>query len=1125
MAKSESDQPLDELARLIIESIEEGGVSRLLELSRSRPDITTKLVEKLPDLYRLQGDADSPKTETAPGLAVPRELGDYRIKREIGRGGMGIVFEAEQISLHRRVALKILPRHALMDERQLERFRLESRAAGRLRHDNIVPVFASGVHEGLHYFVMQFIDGQGLERVIRALRREREAADSEFDTEDGASIASFVSFESECLKNSSTGDPLAPTTEEPRAAPESDAVEVRSESDSNRLESTTSRADVARCAARIIHQVADALAHAHERGILHRDIKPSNLLVDAEGRVWVTDFGLAKVDQGHELTMSDEVVGTLRYMAPERFSGWSDARSDVYSLGLVLYELLTLQPAFPAQGRVELMREVIEGEIIPPRRLEPTTPRDLDTIVMKAVDPIPGRRYQTAAAFASDLELFLDGRPVSARGIAPWERIAKWSRRHPGTATAALVSIIAALASVIAVVFYLDLGVLDDYLQKKSPAIDIGEARLEYAKKEVLIGHGYSELGHGDPLVAAEVFEEIIAKDDEAPDPEAVAGLALVRATNQDAAGALAILDRYPELEAEHFGLAWLRQRLREIGGLEVEDLEKSRPEGPSTAIDHFTMGSWHLQRGHRIDSLPRTRPLQAEGAYRAALERFELAMQLAEEAREFYAREAIHAAGHCRSREAITKIAAYLVREWPNSFDAWYWAGYGYFRIDLPAAIPYFEHAHRIGEATQTSASHLADAYSGAERLEDAVGMYERAVSHDQPFGPDLRSLAEALWRLDRKEEAEKRFHQVIKAYPKDDLARFLLGELLFADGRLDEAEEMARHLAESGNSYPERYVNLSADFYTDERGDIAIALLERAVDRFPGHAVSLHNLGFIYFVHGRWEESARLLHRSTQSKEDYVNAHFHLGRVLYRLDRPQESIASYRRAIELDTSHGNAWCEMGWPLRARGEFQESINAYEKGESLGALNAEWPHDRGQWLEQGRHLVELETELARIRVEGWVGVEPKRLLDLAEVAVAKRLFLLGGRIYRGVFDADPSLMERKPRPHRLRAALAAAAIARKSDPESAYLSIEQRTEWSNLALTWLDAELVYWIDLFDEELRAASRAANELARWFSPAAFGNDWAADQPDVATAERWRLLQARVVETRTEFEEEAR
>jgi WD40 repeat protein/serine/threonine protein kinase len=349
----------------------------------------------------------------ADGATVPLErIGDFRILREIGRGGMGVVYEAEQEALGRCVALKILPPHALRNADMVRRFEREARSAARLHHTNIVPVFGAGCHEGMHYFVMQFIQGQGLDAVLTELNR----------------------------------------------APASPAVVLPGSSGAASL--LESGRTYWQSVARIGIQVAEALEYAHGQGILHRDIKPSNLLQDLHGTVWVTDFGLAKAaSEGGDLTHTGDLVGTLRYMAPERFEGRVDARSDLYSLGLTLYEFLALQPAFRATDRNQLIRQVMREEPTPPRRLNTAIPRDLETIVLKAMARDPAHRYQTAAELAIDLQRFVEDRPIRARRVGQVEQFWRWCRRNPvvaslGAAAASLLVAVAVSATVVAVQSY-----------------------------------------------------------------------------------------------------------------------------------------------------------------------------------------------------------------------------------------------------------------------------------------------------------------------------------------------------------------------------------------------------------------------------------------------------------------------------------------------------------------------------------------------------------------------------------------------------------------------------------------------------------------------------------------------
>jgi serine/threonine protein kinase/WD40 repeat protein len=449
-------EQLDRLADEFATRLRLGERPTLAEFIERYPELTREIHELFPAMVELECAEPRDESSVSPLYSV----GDYRILRVIGRGGMGVVYEARQSSLDRQVALKILPLHRSLDPRSVERFRREARSAAQLHHTNIVPVFEVGQVGDTCFYAMQFIKGQGLDQVIEDLRRLCHATDDENSTlanfsyrsiENEQSLASSLllgSFHGVATKNRAR-DNLPPIE---AAVSGGDARSGLLPGKTDRSSVHSNRRRYFKSVAHIGQQVAGALAYAHDRGIVHRDVKPSNLLLDASGIVWVTDFGLAKTEE-NGLTETGDLLGTYRYMAPERFEGKGDGRADVYALGLTLYELILLRPAFPSRDRAQLLKWVQEREPERPRAVDPDIPSDLETIVLKAIAKNPAQRYQTAESMGEDLRRFLNGEPIQARRTSFFERSRLWCRRYPALVGLYIVLFAAVAGATLAAVY------------------------------------------------------------------------------------------------------------------------------------------------------------------------------------------------------------------------------------------------------------------------------------------------------------------------------------------------------------------------------------------------------------------------------------------------------------------------------------------------------------------------------------------------------------------------------------------------------------------------------------------------------------------------------------------------
>jgi serine/threonine protein kinase len=471
-----------ELAEEFLDRYRQGQRPSLREYEDRHPELAGEIREVFPAMAMLEniairedslhGDPTAAPETPARKASLPEQIGDFRIIREVGHGGMGVVYEAEQISLGRHVALKILPAQMVRDRKQHLRFEREAKAAAKLHHTNIVPVFGVGEHEGTAYYAMQYIQGLGLDVVVEELKRMRPGGPGgsshgprpalrgtprDISAADVARSLLTGWFKAAGHPDvQSNGPPTVEATDDSTLEPASRTPSGSASSvalPGTGAGSGSSRGRPAtywQSVARIGLQVAEALEYAHRQGILHRDIKPSNLLLDTQGTVWVTDFGLAKADDQQNLTHTGDILGTIRYMPPEAFEGKSDARGDVYSLGLTLYELLAFRAAFDQQERGKLVSQVMHEEPARLGQLNREIPRDLITIVQKAIAREPAHRYATAGALAADLQRFLDDEPIQARRVSSLERLARWRRRNKGLAAALAITAFALIWGTVA---------------------------------------------------------------------------------------------------------------------------------------------------------------------------------------------------------------------------------------------------------------------------------------------------------------------------------------------------------------------------------------------------------------------------------------------------------------------------------------------------------------------------------------------------------------------------------------------------------------------------------------------------------------------------------------------------
>lgn len=487
----------EELGELLDDAIDEivwmqskGLRPQLEDFIRRFPLVEEQLRETFPALLMLGHLHDGSNTSHPDAETIidehsrefPNRLGDFELHKEIGRGGMGVVYSATQISLNRPVALKILSRHLSTNPKFTARFLRESQSAARLQHPNIVQVFGNGNDQGFSFYAMQLIHGQSLERVLNEIQflncnQKRQMQRKDWHARTTALPISQMLAEKDLPSDIERSpknlmDPLSLSGELSIDEMEWRPV-LKSRSDKDTVDEThypsmgldhsgISSHRYYTNVARLAKSVASAIHYAHLNGIIHRDIKPSNLVLDDAGTIWVTDFGLAKLKTESDLTQTGDVMGTLRYIAPEQLDGESGASCDIYSLGATLYEMLTLQAVIRSDNKIEMMQQVREREPLLPRNIDPRIPIDLETITLKALEKDPKKRYQSGLEIAEELQRFLDGRPILARPTSSLERSIRWAKRNRPLAISivalAMCLIVASIGSTIAAIAFRNLA-------------------------------------------------------------------------------------------------------------------------------------------------------------------------------------------------------------------------------------------------------------------------------------------------------------------------------------------------------------------------------------------------------------------------------------------------------------------------------------------------------------------------------------------------------------------------------------------------------------------------------------------------------------------------------------------
>jgi serine/threonine protein kinase len=891
-------EKLAEILADYLEQLERGDSPDTDAIVGQYPELTDELREnfaKLAALHRAAvGMTDGGETLDQlclANLTEHRTLGDFRLVRPIGRGGMGIVYEAEQISLNRRVALKTLPLAAVLDPKQLARFRNEAQAAASLDHPHIVAVYAVGSDRGVHFYAMQFIEGLSLAEVVEQLRRKQHVGCSMLDVRSN--------------RPSSVQHPTSSIDTQPLAA-------------LSTLH-TARPVEYFRSLARLGIQAAEALHYAHEMGVVHRDVKPSNLLLDNDGELYVTDFGLAMTQGDSNLTITGELLGTLRYMSPEQASGRRalvDRKTDIYSLGASLYELATLQPAFSEEDRARLLQHIVSEPPQLPSQINHAVPKDLETIILKAMAKEPMDRYDTSQALADDLRRHLNDEPIRAKRPSTAERVAKWSRRHRNLVASAIVMLFLSVVG-------LSVGALLISQQRDAARAAASDARTQRGRAEGNLRQARAAVDKMFTKVAEELAER--------PHMEQLRR-ELLEESLQFYQGFLRESDDDPEVRYE---TALVHGRMFDI---------------------YFTVGDFakcleQAEAQHRI-ALALTNKFPNEARYREVL---------------------------ARGSASVGKVLVYLNRsdgvaylddaltEWTELAAAY--PGNPLYRREIVAwHFLFFSRA----QDKRDPAAAVRQAKKGLGLLDEFEKDFPRHAHDHALRAQGHHLLAHHLLQLGRCDEAEVHYRKAAELNVDDDCS-FKLTELLLMRGALDEAEQVLRKSIEKyerlRQEHPDSispddqlsglFGRLSDTLMTVGRWEDAEQAARRRLaicttwhERFPTEKYyrnqvtwSFYDLGHVLFGAGKHQEAKDAYQRGITMlaalATDFPRSPLFQNNMAWMLSTcpveqlrdPSRAVEYARQALQLSPENADFWTTQARAQYAAGNFEAAIMSTEKAQ------------------------------------------------------------------------------------------------------------------------------------------------------------------------------------------------
>jgi len=1001
--KNRSTSRVEKLAPIIAECSDRLNKGKKLDIDKiltEHPDIADELRPVLESLCEVQSALGSENTGNI--------FGDYQVVREIGRGGMGRVFEAWDINLDRRVALKVLPDSLLNKEKSLKRFVQEAKIAGKLHHQNIVPIYELGFRDEKPYFSMEFVEGETLDKILDRLRPDLQNSDESKDIiwQRISSISDLFCLEkcsTTALTDVNDKAPEEPTTEAPSTQTDFHVHEINHKY-------CLRLADAFASAAEGIH-------HAHRQKIIHRDLKPSNLILDKSGQLRVLDFGLARIEGMETLTISGQLLGTPLYMSPEQAQRTKiplDHRTDIYSLGVTLYEMLTWRPPFRGKSHQDTMSQIITRDPPPLRRLNRDIPKDLETITLKCLQKDPKHRYATCEALAQDLRRFVSGNPIEARPLRAWERFSRMACRRKGL-VAGISSVI--LILVISAMFisqhlqityeanvkrYRDLilRAVPEFYRERPDGTSMATVQAEFRTlSKIRASSGIvlpitAELGSffEDPIEKAVLdLKEAIKIFPEKPDAYfflAQAQIALGKKAEAESSLDCALAcdhDYFPakiyrlslhtkeedfedrklalekEIRGSPFSEFWIRAQ---------KYIENQKWREASLVFGELLESSSEFHIGNTIQTrLNRGCILLKGGELDGALEDFAVAHALWPELIQPVCYLGIIYCRKGKADEAEKRISEYYQGKkhsdnMTRSF-ALVFRQAGEFDLSLKWLLKEKESAEREALISRFCV-HLKD-------LNKAVKAARRAIQLDPQCAKGYESLSIALFIKGDIDGALIAVKKNLQLDPNNALALNTFGNILFMQGNLDDSVAKYKSAIKINPNYTIAYSNLSSVFIIKKDFQNSIKVSRDVIRMDRNYAEAYLTLSVALRNQGKIEEALKTCKQAIKLKPGLALAHYHLGVTLLEKNELDQAICSFNRAIQLKPDCAEAYATLGETWIKKKDVDLAINILKKSIQQGLECYEIRNTLGIAFEE-----KGESEKAFIEFNKAISLNPNR---------------------------------------------------------------------------------------------------------------------------------------------------